>query len=273
MDNESQHIQKLISIMTDRLQILEKQKAAYGIICPPHILLEIEDINNQIKQLRGKNENDRHIKDIIDIKKKRLSQLEIQRAKFGISAPVHIIMEIEELIGDIEKLNSNTPLDKISSHKNLINSNEKSSKRNQIFISYSHKDSRWLQRLQIHLKPLERLGNISRWDDTSIEAGKKWRDEIKKAINVARVAVLLVSADFLASDFIANNELPPLLSAAENEGAVILSVIVSPCRFSHTEAISQFQAVNSPSQPLNLITKGRQEAIFVKVTEAIEKVW
>jgi stalled ribosome rescue protein Dom34 len=97
------------------------------------------------------------------------------------------------------------------------------------------------------------------------------QEEIKKAIDAAKVAVLLVSADFLASDFIENNELPPLLAAAEAQGAAILSVIVSPCRFKQTEILSQFQAVNSPLQPLNLISKGRQEMVFVRVSEAIEK--
>ena len=73
---------------------------------------------------------------------------------------------------------------------------------------------------------------------------------------MAKVAVLLVSADFLASDFIVDNELPPLLAAAELKGAVILSVIVSSCRFKQTETLSQFQVVNPPTQPLNLLPRG-----------------
>lgn len=142
--------------------------------------------------------------------------------------------------------------------------------RNQIFISYSHKDSKWLQRLQIHLRPLEKLGVIDRWDDTRIRVGARWRNEIKKAIERARVAVLLISADFLASEFIVDNELPPLLQAAAYEGVMILPVIISPCRFEKTDTISQFQAINQPSRPLSALDTNKREEIFVKVADAVE---
>ena len=64
------------------------------------------------------------------------------------------------------------------------------------------------------IAPLEREGRIERWDDTRIRPGSEWRSEIKQALERARAAVLLISADFLASDFIQDNELPPLLSLA-----------------------------------------------------------
>jgi hypothetical protein len=145
-----------------------------------------------------------------------------------------------------------------------------SHRRTNVFISYSHQDAEWLQRLRVHLKPLEREHRIEIWDDTRIKPGSRWREEIKKALATTKVAVLLVSADFLASDFIAADELPPLLSAAEKEGAIILPVILSPSRFSRTTSLSQFQAVSDPSKPLIDMAKGEQEAILVKVTEDIE---
>jgi hypothetical protein len=104
-----------------------------------------------------------------------------------------------------------------------------------VFISYSHADSEWLKRVQIHLKPLERKGLILPWDDTKIEPGMQWKDEINKALDSARVAILLISADFLASDFIVDNELPPLLASAEEHGTLIFPVILKPCLFSESE--------------------------------------
>jgi predicted nucleotide-binding protein len=74
--------------------------------------------------------------------------------------------------------------------------------RKSVFISYSHTDIEWLKRLQIHLKPLEREGAIELWSDEKIQPGSKWREEIRDAIKKARVAVLLVSVDFIASEYI-----------------------------------------------------------------------
>jgi hypothetical protein len=142
-------------------------------------------------------------------------------------------------------------------------------KRSSVFISYSHEDVVWLERLRVHLTPLVRENKIEIWDDTKITPGAKWHEEIKKALAHAKVAVLLVSADFLASDFIATDELPPLLLAAEDEGATILPLILSPSGFLTTESLAQFKAINDPERPLIDLSKGEQERILVKLTEAI----
>jgi predicted phosphodiesterase len=150
------------------------------------------------------------------------------------------------------------------------NESTSSVERDQIFISYSHKDVKWLERIQVHLKSLERLGTVKRWDDTMIKPGTKWREEIRRALESAKVAVLLISADFLASEFIITNELPLLLAAAAKRGVVILPIIVNPCRFEQTKILSEFQAVNPPTRPLGMMNRSRQEAVFVAMTRAIE---
>jgi hypothetical protein len=141
--------------------------------------------------------------------------------------------------------------------------------RSKIFVSYSHDDERWLKRLRVHLKPLERMANIETWDDTQIEPGSMWRREIEQALDSAKVALLLVSANFLASDFVVENELPPLLAAAAEEGTVILPVIVGYSLFGDTE-LAQFQAVNAPTQPLDSLPTAEQEEVFVRVAQAIK---
>ena len=89
-----------------------------------------------------------------------------------------------------------------------------------VFVSYSHADQRWLERLKVHLTPLHKQPEIDVWEDTRIKVGSKWRKEIQDAVNRANVAVLIISADFLASDFIRTNELPPLLKAAAKNRVV-----------------------------------------------------
>jgi hypothetical protein len=138
------------------------------------------------------------------------------------------------------------------------------------FISYSHKDKAYLERLKVHLKPLIKSGVIDLWVDTKIKTGDKWREEIEKALKEANIAILMVSADFMASDFIVDDELPPLLSKAEVRGTKILPVIVSPCRFSRDPELSRFQAANSPDTPLSSMTEDEREKIYDQLAQDIE---
>lgn len=139
--------------------------------------------------------------------------------------------------------------------------------RSRVFISYSHKDLKWLKRLEPHVAHLETLI----WDDTRIKPGADWRGEIRQQLDEAKVAILLVSAHYLASKFIKENELPPLLKAAKEEGAVILPVIVSPCRFDVTESLSQFQALNDPDQPLMKMRGATLEAALDRIGREAER--
>ncbi|MFA4836793.1 MAG: TIR domain-containing protein [Dehalococcoidia bacterium] len=143
-------------------------------------------------------------------------------------------------------------------------------RRRRVFISYSHEDYAFLHRILVHLRPLERDGHLDLWSDTNIKAGDRWRDEIRRALNSARLAVLLISADFLASDFIVTNELPPLLSAAEEKGARIIPVIVKPSRFLRDDNLARFQALNDPKQPLVRMNEADREDLYARLAETIE---
>ena len=100
---------------------------------------------------------------------------------------------------------------KIEQNKELMNTPfEKKitmNKKNKIFISYSHADGAYFERLITHLKVLKNYnGDFEEWSDRKILAGQKWKEEITKALKKANIAILLVSTDFLASDFIQRNE-------------------------------------------------------------------
>jgi len=145
-----------------------------------------------------------------------------------------------------------------------------SPKKTMVFISYSHIDTEYLERLKIHLKPFEKKGLIDIWSDTKIKAGEKWKEQIEKALEKSVAAILLISADFLASDFIIDNELPPLLKSAEEKGKLILPVVLKPCRFTKDENLSKFQAVNNPNVPLSKMDDNGKEEIYVKVADYID---
>jgi TIR domain/Sulfatase-modifying factor enzyme 1/Domain of unknown function (DUF4062) len=143
-----------------------------------------------------------------------------------------------------------------------------------VFISYSHADQKWLDRLEEMLVPLVR-GGLDIWSDKQIEAGDDWRKEIEDQLSKATVAVLLVSPEFIASDFIHKKELPPLLEAARQKGLRVLWVPISDSLYERTP-IGSYQAAHPPKSPLSGI-KGRAnqdkalKAIAFEIERAIQE--
>jgi hypothetical protein len=96
------------------------------------------------------------------------------------------------------------------------------------FISYSHEDHALATRLRVHLKAIERLFGMEFWWDERIAPGQEWNEEIQSAISAARVFVLAVSADFIASDYIYLREMPAIRAKRQN-GGLVVPVILKPC--------------------------------------------
>lgn len=143
-----------------------------------------------------------------------------------------------------------------------------------IFISYSHTDKQWLNLLKDHLNVLMKYSdNIVYWDDSKLKGGDKWKKEIAEAIERANVAILLVSTDFLTSDFISTDELPPLLRKAEEAGTRILPLIVSPCDYDISD-LEEFQAINSPDKTLADMAgdEASIRRVFLSLTKEIKDI-
>lgn len=141
-----------------------------------------------------------------------------------------------------------------------------------IFISYSHQDEIWKDRLRPHLQALELDDRIVVWDDRKIDAGDTWYPEIKDAINRARVAVCLISADFLASKFCVKEEIPAFLQRRETEGVVILPVLVRPCFWKKTEWLNQMQMLPRDGKSIAADFKDDWDSVFAAVAERIFEV-
>ncbi|HEX5872382.1 MAG TPA: toll/interleukin-1 receptor domain-containing protein, partial [Longimicrobium sp.] len=110
-----------------------------------------------------------------------------------------------------------------------------------IFISYSHADEPWKDRLVKHLLPLERDGVAQVWQDRTLRAGDAWYEKIAAGMDDSSLAVLLLSADFLASDFISREELPRLLALAAERGIRIVPVLVASCGWQDVPALRRLQ--------------------------------
>ena len=151
-------------------------------------------------------------------------------------------------------------------------SKENGYKKLNIFISYSHEDKDYLNRLQIHLKVLKYLyGNIDAWSDERIRLGDHWKDEIKQAMDNASVAILLVSTDFLASDFVENNELPEILKKEKQRNLKIFCLLVKPCLFTDS-CLSEFQAANPPEKTLVEMNEAQQDRVYLKLMDEIKSI-
>jgi hypothetical protein len=99
----------------------------------------------------------------------------------------------------------------------------------EVFFSYSHKDEVLKNELITHLKNLQRLKLITSWHDRKITGGQEWKGEIDKHLNTAKVILLLVSPDFIASDYCNDVEVDRAMERHKAAEAVVIPVILRPC--------------------------------------------
>ncbi|MDY0164497.1 TIR domain-containing protein [Desulfobotulus sp.] len=138
-----------------------------------------------------------------------------------------------------------------------------------IFISYSHKDEIWKDRLETQLKVLQVHGNLDIWDDRRIQAGGDWRAEIETALAKARAAVLMVSADFLTSEFILKNEIPTLLERREKEGLKIFPLILKSCPWKKIAWLARLNVRPRDGRPLEAGSEAQINADLAAFAEEI----
>ena len=127
--------------------------------------------------------------------------------------------------------------------------------RDLLFISYSHRDAVWAQRFAVMLKPLVRRRRLQVWVDWTIQPGNRWYPEVEHKIEHSRVALLLVSADYLASDFIMENELPALCQY----GVRLAPVLIGECMWEEEPELTQIQWLHDPGTDGSLALCGEGE--------------
>lgn len=119
-----------------------------------------------------------------------------------------------------------------------------------VFISYSHKDEKALERLHTHLAMLRREGSIVAWFDREILAGGGIDAEIDKQLERCALFLLLVSPDFLASDYCVEREMRRMLERHHAGEARVIPIIVEPCDWT-SSPLRELKALPRDGKPIS----------------------
>lgn len=140
--------------------------------------------------------------------------------------------------------------------------------RHQVFISYSHKDQEWFNKLQLMLAPVEAFHGIKVWDDREILPGTYWHEAIENALSQTRLAICLVSRNFLSSSYITTNELTFFMKEAAKQKVRIFPIAIS--RIDEGEnPLKAIQFVNDPAMPLEEVSHEDQHAILQQMVDQL----
>lgn len=139
-----------------------------------------------------------------------------------------------------------------------------------IFFCYAHEDEELLNNLKAHLKPLQWEGLIDIWYDRDISAGSEWEQEIHKHLNAAQIILLLVSSDFMNSDYCYGVEMQQALERHERGEALVVPVILRS-GYWQIPPLRKLQALPTDAKPIMSASWQYPDEAFFDVTEGIRK--
>jgi hypothetical protein len=137
-----------------------------------------------------------------------------------------------------------------------------------VFISYSHKDESLRNELENHLAMLKRDGTIETWHDRRIVAGSDLDGTISENLEVAEVILLLISANFLASDYCYDVEMARALEKQKEGSAAVIPVILKPCDWQSSQ-FGQLLATPTDAKPVTMF--GNQDEAFTIIARDIRR--
>jgi TIR domain len=137
-----------------------------------------------------------------------------------------------------------------------------------LFCSYSHRDEPLRDELAKHLKPIERQGLVRSWHDREIGAGDLWKDAIDRNLQEADIILLLISADFLASDYCFDIEMKNALERHAAGAALVIPVILRPVDWRATP-FGKLQALPKDGKPVT--TFENLDSALEQVAQGIRK--
>jgi internalin A len=138
-----------------------------------------------------------------------------------------------------------------------------------VFCSYSHRDERLREKLETHLKLLQRRGLVETWHDRKIEAGDEWKRKIDENLERADIILMLVSADFIASDYCYAKEMERALEKHEQKEARVIPVIV---RDANLQGAPFAELQYLPKDGRAVMNWPNKDSAWRNVSEGIERV-
>lgn len=138
----------------------------------------------------------------------------------------------------------------------------------EVFCSYAHADERWRKKLDTHLSMLKRQGLISTWSDRQISAGTDWKHDLDTHLNRASMILLLISPDFLASDFCYSVEMKRALERHQTGEARVIPILIRPVDWKGAP-FAHLQALPTEAKPISAWSN--KDTAFADVAAGIRR--
>jgi hypothetical protein len=139
-----------------------------------------------------------------------------------------------------------------------------------IFFCYAHEDEELLNELKKHLRPLQQLRLIDIWYDRDIQAGVEWEEEVKSHLHKAKIIFLLVSADFMASDYCQGIEMKQALERHNRHEACVIPLILRPTHWH--DLLGHLQALPMDAKPVIDRSWHNQDEAWYDVVAGIRRI-
>jgi hypothetical protein len=221
--------------------------------------------------------DDRQRCDLETLRQTHLQQirvLEQQVVKFGIYVPAYIVTELEEHRQQVADLNRKLNIPQASEHASTtsipvaISLAPAPTAPLEVFFSYAHKDEALRDKLVTHLSTLERQGAITDWHDRLISPGAEWVGQIDNHLNAAGIILLLISPDFIASDYCYGVELVRAMERHQAGQARVIPIILRPVDWTGTP-FSKLQALPKDGKPITIWAN--EDEAFLDVAKGIRR--
>lgn len=180
---------------------------------------------------------------------------------------LHYYYKINEYYKDFKQPKTSPQLSLVSKYFQGDSVNMNSDKVS-VFLSYCHVDEDYKNKLNIHLAPLKKMNKIKEWNDRELIVGSQFNNIIKKHLEEDDIIVLLISADFINSEYCYDIEMQKAIERCKNGQCKIIPVIVRPCLWQITP-LKDFLVLPQDGKPIS--TYENKDNAYLEIVSAINQ--